>query len=186
MLQLAAAGRFLPLWSERIGDEWRRNAARLWDIPVELLQNEWLAMQRAFPAADAGDVAVYENGLRYSDRKDHHVIAAGLAGRARSGVQLKPEVTVLTWNLKDFNRSELKRQGLDVCDPDRLLCRWWQEDPLMILDVMTATLRQLADEGRARSGTLVDVLRRERLYRLARLTEKTQPTPTGVVCETVV
>lgn len=185
LLQLAAAGRFLPLWSERIGQEWQRNAARLWDIPAELLQQEWLAMQQAFPAADAGDTTLYEAGLRYSDRKDHHVIAAGLAGRARSGAQLTPEVTVLTWNLKDFNRSELKRQGLNVCDPDRLLCRWWQDDPALIFETMTATLRQLAEDGRARTGTLPEVLRKERLYRLARQTENTHPAP-GDVCETVV
>lgn len=171
LLQLASLGRYRPLWNQRIGLEWRRNAARIWDIPAELLQREWELMQQAFPAADAGDVSAYEAGLRYSDAKDHHVIAAGLAGRARSGIQVTPEVSVLTWNLKDFNRSELRRQGLDAIDPDRLLVRWWHDNPRQIHDVLTSTLSALAAEGRARPGTLTDILRRERLYRLARLAD---------------
>jgi hypothetical protein len=171
LLTLAQAGRFRPLWSERIGLEWRRNAARLWDISPDVLESEWQLMQDQFPSADAGDVAPYEVGLRYSDAKDWHVIAAGLAGRARSGLPLRPEVTVLTWNLKDFNRSELRRQGLDSSDPDRMLVRWWQEDPAALHGVLTDTLRDLAAQGRPRQGNLVETLRRERLFRLARLAE---------------
>lgn len=175
LLQLARAGRYRPLWNQRIGQEWRRNAARIWAIPPDLLQREWDLMQRDFPAADAGDVSAYEAGLRYSDAKDHHVIAAGLAGRARSGMQATPEVTVLTWNLKDFNRPELRRQGLDAVDPDRLLARWWQDDPGQIHGVIAATLRDLAAEGRGRTGTLIETLRRERLFRLARLVDAHEP-----------
>lgn len=171
LLALAHAGRFRPLWSERIGLEWRRNAARLWDIAPDILASEWQLMQEQFPLADAGDVSPYEVGLRYSDAKDWHVIAAGLAGRARSGLALRPEVTVLTWNLKDFNRSELRRQGLDSADPDRMLVRWWQEDPATVHGVLTDTLRELAEQGRPRQGGLVETLRRERLFRLARLAE---------------
>lgn len=169
LLSLAAAGRFLPLWSERIGEEWRRNAARLWDIPLATLQTEWQLMRERFPHADAGDVTPYETGLRYSDAKDWHVIAAGLAGRARSGLPQPPEVTVLTWNLKDFNRSELRRQGMDACDPDRMLTRWWQDDPAGVHAVMVRTVQELAEQGRPREGDLVQILRRERLFRLARL-----------------
>ena len=171
LLTLAHAGRFRPLWSERIGLEWRRNAARLWDIEPKVLESEWQLMQTQFPQADAGDVAPYEVGLRYSDAKDWHVIAAGLAGRARSGLVLRPEVTVLTWNLKDFNRSELRRQGMDSADPDRMLTRWWQEDPPTLYGVLVDTLRDLAAQGRPRQGDLVDTLRRERLFRLARLVQ---------------
>lgn len=171
LLGLAQAGLFRPLWSARIGDEWRRNASRLWDIPLSILETEWQIMQTAFPQADAGDVAAYEAGLRYSDPKDWHVIAAGLAGRARSGLTHRPEVTVLTWNLKDFNRGELRRQGLDAWSPDRLLTHWWQAHAPTIHARLTATLDELAAAGRPRPGTLVETLRRERLYRLARLVQ---------------
>lgn len=169
LLELAAAGWFQPLWTERIGLEWRRNAARIWPIEPELLMREWALMQSRFPGADPGDTAAYEAVLRYSDPKDFHVIAAGLAGRARSGLTTPPRVTVLTWNLKDFNRSELRQQGMDVCDPDRLFVEWWQADPDAIDAVLQRTLADLAADGRPRDGALADVLHRERLYRLARL-----------------
>lgn len=169
LLTLAESGRFIPVWTERIGMEWRRNATRLWPIPPDVLQAEWALMGARFPAADPGDTAPYEAVLRYSDPKDWHVIAAGLAARARCGLQMPPQVSVLTWNLKDFNRSELRRQGLDLYDPDRLLSLWWQEDSSALHEVLTSTLAELAGAGRARQGGLPDVLRRERLYRLARL-----------------
>lgn len=169
LLELAATGWFRPLWTERIGLEWRRNAARIWPIEPDLLMREWQLMQARFPQADPGDTAAYEAILRYSDPKDFHVIAAGLAGRARSGLSAPPRVTVMTWNLKDFNRSELRHQGMDVSDPDRLLVEWWQADPERVEAVLHRTLADLAADGRARDGTLADVLHRERLYRLARL-----------------
>lgn len=169
LLALAADGWFLPLWTERIGLEWRRNAARIWPIEPEVLTREWALMQSRFPAADPGETAAYEAVLRYSDPKDFHVIAAGLAGRARSELPTPPRVTVLTWNLKDFNRSELRQQGLEVCDPDRLLVQWWQADAAAIETVLQRTLADLAADGRPRDGALPDVLHRERLYRLSRL-----------------
>ncbi len=175
LLDLAAAGRFLPLWTERIGHEWRRNAARIWPIEPDVLTREWDLMQARFPAADAGDTAAYEATLRYSDRKDFHVIAAGLAGRARAALPMVPRVTVLTWNLRDFNRGELRAQGMDVCDPDRLFVEWWRADPAGIQAVLERTLQDLAADGRARDGDLPDVLHRERLYRLAKLVRNATP-----------
>ncbi|GAA5235599.1 PIN domain-containing protein [Verticiella sediminum] len=169
LLELAATGRYLPVWSARIGEEWRRNAARLWPIEPGVLEQEWALMQARFPQADAGEVAPYETGLRYSDAKDWHVIAAGLARRARSGLAAPPEVSVLTWNLKDFNRPELRRMGMDVLDPDRLLVRWWSEDAEPVAAVLRATVDGLAAAGRPRQGGMAEILRRERLYRLARL-----------------
>ncbi len=75
------------------------------------------ADEYAVPASLEPDIEPYEAGLRYSDPKDFHVIAAGLARRARCGLQVPPVVQVATWNLKDFNRSEMRRQGLDASIP---------------------------------------------------------------------
>jgi hypothetical protein len=166
LLDLADAGCFHPVWSARIGDEWRRNAARIWQIPPETLQAQWDAMNARFPDADAGDCAAYEVGLKYSDPKDIHVIAAGLARRARAPVR-PAELRVLTWNLKDFNRSELRRADMDVRDPDRQLFEWWQQDP----ERLSAALAKVPDHATAlgRPGEALAVtLKRERLYRLAK------------------
>lgn len=40
LLDLAQAGLFAPAWTQRIGEEWRRNAARLWPITPHLLEQE--------------------------------------------------------------------------------------------------------------------------------------------------
>lgn len=170
LLTLAEQGFFHPIFSTRIGEEWRRNAARIWAVDPDILVQEWELMHKRFPLADPGDVTPYLHGLRDSDAKDWHVIAAGLASRARFP-ELQGQVMVMTWNLKDFRRAELRRMGLELTDPDRVLSTWWQQQPNIIEDVLHQTLTDLATAGRPRQGTLIEILRRERLYRLARLIE---------------
>lgn len=171
VLRLAEAGVFAPVWTERIGEEWRRNAARLWSIPPEVMTEQWDEMNARFPGALEVDVGVYEAGLRYSDPKDFHVIAAGLARRARCGAQLPPTVQVMTWNLKDFNRSELRRQGLDVFNPDHLIARWFEAQPEALLAALAGVQPDWLALGRE-PETLSALLQRERLYRVRRLAER--------------
>lgn len=167
LLDVADAGFFQPVWSERIGQEWRRNAARIWSIAPDVLDGQWADMTARFPLADPGDLTAYEAGLRYSDEKDWHVIAAGLASRARSTSQMTPEVKVLTWNLKDFNKSELKRQGLTAWDPDRQLSAWLDADPARMAPLLrTVRTHALA---RGRDEPIEQTLKRERLFRCGRL-----------------
>lgn len=168
LLRLAAQQAYTPVWSTRIGEEWTRNAARLWGVGSETLAAQWMSMQQRFPGADAGDVTPYETGLRYSDPKDFHVIAAGLAKRARCGLQHPPAVAVLTWNLKDFNRSELRRQDLDVFSPDRLLSLWWGQNPEPIRRALEDTPADVVALGRE-PEPLDATLGRERLHRLRAL-----------------
>ncbi|OZI63516.1 PIN domain-containing protein [Bordetella genomosp. 11] len=181
LLRLAAEGVFAPVWSARIGEEWIRNAARLWKVTVDDVAALWEAMQQQFPDADAGDVLPYETGLRYSDPKDHHVIAAGLAKRARCGLQQPPTVLVMTWNLKDFNRSEMRRLGVDAFNPDRLLSQWWGQSRTAIRMALHSVATDAAALGRE-AQPLTTTLHRERLYRLRALVaqdeaEATRGTP---------
>ncbi|QEI09379.1 PIN domain-containing protein [Pigmentiphaga aceris] len=166
LLDLADAGCFQPVWSARIGDEWRRNAARIWQIPPETLQAQWDAMNARFPDADAGEFSAYEVGLKYSDPKDVHVIAAGLARRARAAVR-PAETRVLTWNLKDFDRSELRRAGMEVRDPDRQLFEWWERDATLVGKALARVPDYTRELGRP-GEELAVTLKRERLYRLAK------------------
>lgn len=168
LLRVADAGVFLPVWTERIGEEWRRNAARLWQIPHETLAAQWDEMNRRFPNAMETDTQTYEGALRYSDPKDFHVIAAGLARRARCGLQHTPVVQVMTWNLKDFNRSELRRQGMDAYGPDHLLAQWWQAGPHRLAQAIQQVPQDYVALGRE-PEPLADTLHRERLYRLKAL-----------------
>jgi len=168
LLRTAQAGFFQPVWTERIGEEWRRNAARLWGAPREILDGLWDDMNRAFPGAMESDIEPYEAVLRYSDAKDFHVIAAGLARRARCGLQHTPVVQVMTWNLKDFNRSELRRQGLDVFTPDVMLARWWQAGAEALRPAVGVVEQDYVALGRDPLA-LGAILHKERLYRLEKL-----------------
>ncbi|WP_246013288.1 PIN domain-containing protein [Pigmentiphaga humi] len=176
LLDMAEQGWFRPVWSARIGLEWRRNAARVWGVGVEVLEAQWAALEQRFPDADAGDVALYEASLRYGDPKDRHVVAAGLARRARAALQQRPCVRVLTWNLKDFDRAELRRQDMSVWDPDRQLADWAAQDPAGV----AAALAGVPAYARLleRDEPVMATLRRERLFRTCRLlAEHLEPQP---------
>lgn len=162
LLRLAGHGCFLPAWSHQIADEWLRNAARVWELDRSAFEPDWQAMQQRYPDAMAHDIGHYKAGLTYSDPKDWHVIAAARCMQADRPGQA---VGILTRNLKDFNRSELRRLGLFVIDPDRQLAAWWPRHAASIEQAL------LANEGDAdcvdwRPGAPQDILARERLFQL--------------------
>lgn len=164
LLNLAHAGLLVPLWTDKIGQEWQRNAARLWPIEPELLKKEWQLMQEQFPHSNMGDVTEFEVDLRHTDRKDKHVAAAGIAGVSR---QVAQPISVLTWNLKDFSRSELRKQQLGLIDPDRLLSQWWATQSSLLQHHIDATVEELFSTGRRQPEPVVVMLKRDRLFRLA-------------------
>jgi len=165
LLRLGRAGALRPGWSERIGDEWRRNAARVWGTDPAILRAEWDAMQSDFPLALVATDPAHETGLRYSDPKDWHVIGTARAAHALDGLT---GAIILTWNLKDFSRSELRRMALDVMDPDRYLSRRWEADPASVRAALAGVPADARSWGH-RPESLADSLRRERLYRLQKL-----------------
>jgi hypothetical protein len=188
LLDLGLRGLLKPAWSSVIGDEWRRNAGRLWGVCAEDMSAHWAMMQDQFPKADQGDVSVWKQGLQRSDPKDWHVVAAARAAihdaevrrdaleppasmqSAVAGGLLseQPNVTIVTRNLKDFNRRELRQLGIGLTDPDTLLVRFWQQNR----DLMNALLLTLPERVRSPDKpvlALMDLLKRERLFRLNRL-----------------
>lgn len=165
LLRMAKHGCFQPAWSVVIGDEWRRNAARIWDVSPADIQAQWDQLQVDFPQADQGDVGAYKEGLQRSDPKDWHVIAAALAVQARNPGS---SVAVVTRNIRDFNRSELRQRGLFLFDPDQLLQLYWQASPELLRGLCALILADYAEVGRV-DETLDAILRRERLFRLNRL-----------------
>ena len=164
LLDLAQVGLFMPLWSDKIGQEWQRNAARLWPIDIDLLKDEWELMQERFPAANMGDVTIFESNLKHTDRKDKHVAAVGIASVQQSHGQ---PISVLTWNLKDFSRSELRKQLLGLIDPDRLLSQWWLTQQPTLTHHIDATINTLFLTGRRQPEPVISMLKRDRLFRLS-------------------
>lgn len=177
LLNLAQTGLFDPLWTDKIGQEWQRNAARLWPIDPELLKSEWQSMQEQFPSANMGDVTPFEAALKHTDRKDKHVAATGIA--AIETAHLGP-ISVLTWNIKDFSRSELRRQQLGLIDPDRLLSQWWPTQRQILSTALDLTVDELVLSGRRQPEPMLGMLRRDRLFRLAGLYELAQKNPAGL------
>lgn len=164
LLDLAAAGLFSPLWTYKIGQEWQRNAARLWGIEPHLLEIEWSRMQERFPLADMGDVTEHEALLKHTDKKDKHVAAAGVAAVAKTDCS---PISVVTWNTKDFSRSELRRQQLGLIDPDRLLSQWWPTYQALLRQQIESTIQALVETGRRQPEATIAMLKRDRLFRLA-------------------
>ena len=158
--QLAARGAFQLAWSPVIGDEWRRNAHRLWGTEPELLAGHWQALQSAFPQADLGDVSAGKQGLRYSDPKDWHVIAAARAAQVRWP---QARVVVLTRNVRDFNRSELRRLDLQAWEPDQCLWLYGHAGLSLPADVLGHLAEDAARENQ--ELTVEKMLKRERLFR---------------------
>lgn len=164
-LRLAAQGCFIPVWSERIGGEWRRNATRIWGVPLEDIETQWAALQQAFPLADQGDVSSHESGLRRSDPKDWHVIAAGRAAKGRFPGRT---AAIVTRNTKDFNRSEMRGYGLSLFEPDGLLLRLHAVHPAF-MQALVPEIPALATAPGQAPASLETILKRERLFRLNRL-----------------
>src|SRR5690625_171954 len=122
-------------------------------------------MQDGFPHADMGDVSAYQQGLERSDPKDWHVIAA-----ARAAMVRHPDgtIAILTRNLKDFHRAELRRLGLYLFDPDQLMSRWWLRDVQGVKAHLLALRDHIGIDHR-QPEALEALLKRERLFRLNRL-----------------
>lgn len=168
-LGLAQAGVYTPAWSAIIGDEWARNASRLWQVPITDLYKDWERWQHEFPLADQGNVQAYKSGLKYSDHKDWHVIAAARAAQVSFP---HTSVHILTKNLKDFNRSELKRLGVTLAAPDAYLEQIFVEHPML----MRALLKQLPEAVKLPTKPALEVealLKRERLFCLNRSYQQT-------------
>ncbi len=164
-LGLAQAGHFQPAWSPHIREEWLRNAARLWQVERSALELDWAEWEQRFPLANQGIVHHFQEGLRYSDPKDWHVIAAARAAQFNFPEQ---PVSILTKNSKDFNRSELKRLGIMRWAPDLFFYALWPQAQLTFRHL----LHQLPEAVRAPDKEALSVealLKRERLFELAKL-----------------
>jgi hypothetical protein len=85
----------------------------------------------------------------------------------------------LTWNIKDFSRSELRRQRLGLIDPDRLLSQWWPSHRRQLSETLDLTVAELVSSGRRQPEPMHGMLRRDRLFRLAGLYELAQKNPAG-------
>ena len=100
-----------------------------------------------------------------TDAKDRHVAAAAVAARRRAGADT---VTIVTWNIKDFNREELSRAGIATENPDVFLCRLLAESPENVIAAFSRMRDNLRNPAKT-TRECADTLAKQGLERFARL-----------------
>jgi len=149
----AATGTFVPLWSERILDEWRRAAARHSERDQVIADGEIALLKARHPEAAVSHDTALEDRLHLPDPDDVHVLAAAIAGGADA---------LLTLNVKDFPTNVLAAEGLLRRHPDEFLWEAYHSDP--------TGMRRVVDEVLERAGTHgIDTSNPRALLKRARL-----------------
>jgi len=158
VLGAAKQGLFVPLWSERILEEWFRAAAKLGAEGQAQAQSEIALVKAAWPKAEIQWPSSLEARLWLPDVDDVHVLAAAISGSADA---------IMTLNKKDFPRGTLAEEGLKRVEPDGFLYQLWLDHPDQIAAVGDAVL----DRANTLSGagwTTRALFKKARLPRLAK------------------
>jgi len=158
VLGVAAQGLFVPLWSERLLEEWARAAARHGPIDEQQARSEIAMLRVDWPKSCITWGKSLEARLWLPDPADIHVLAAAIAGSAD---------IILTQNAKDFPRNILAEEGLSRSDADGFLYGLWQAYPEALRHVTTRVLAR-ANEMTDRVWTLRALMKKARLPRLGK------------------
>lgn len=157
MTDLAGAGLFQPLWSDRILDEWRHAAGRLGPDQHSVAGAEVALLRLRFPDARVAADGQAAIDLDFPDPADRHVVEAALAGGA---------TLIVTANLRDFPQRMMAGLGLRALHPDAFLLDLHRGDPAAVARALQDARAKAAAIGG--EMTMADMLRRCRLPRLAR------------------
>jgi len=120
LMRFARAGKFEPLWSPRIFEEWAYRAAKDGAGEAVRARGDQVLMNAQFPKAMIRPSPELEARLWLPDPDDVHVLAAAVTGHADA---------ILTFNATDFPRGTLREEGLERLTPDELLMPLFQADP---------------------------------------------------------
>ncbi len=154
---VAAAGLFRPVWSERILGEWTRAAAKLGPDDADIAGAEAALLRLRFPDALTTRAEARAGGSDLPDPADLHVLAAAL----ETGASI-----IVTVNLRDFPRHTMLAAGLQALHPDAFLTDLWAHHP----DPVAAAAHAAHDKAN-RLGAAIEfraLMKRARLPRLGR------------------
>jgi len=156
LLGAAQEGAFVPLWSARILEEWRRAAARLGDDQAQVAGVEIALLRAKWPKAE---IAVTDDhDLWLPDENDTHVLAAAIDGKAG---------TIMTRNLKDFPTRILANHQILRRDPDSFLVEFAHENRAAMLRV-AQDIQQAAELHSGETKDIRKLLKRTGLPRLGK------------------
>ena len=156
VLGVAARGVFVPLWSERILEEWRLAATR--NDHSAVAEAEIAGVRAAFPDAVVAVTTGTEARLALPDRDDEHVLAAAVDGGADE---------LLTMNLRDFPTNAVSAEGIVRREPDGFLLEAFHADEALVRGVVEAVLARAGAHGIDVSNPR-GVLKRARVPRLGK------------------
>ncbi|AUH34050.1 RSP_2648 family PIN domain-containing protein [Paracoccus tegillarcae] len=157
LTDIAAAGLYQPVWSQRILDEWRHVATRHGADQALVAGAEIALLIDRFPDALADGWGNRTAGLDLPDPADAHVIEAALNGGADR---------IVTANLRDFPRPAMSAVGLRAVHPDVFLTDLWAKDPDPVAEAARAAHAKAERIGGAMSFKAL--MKRARLPRLVR------------------
>ncbi|WBU58313.1 RSP_2648 family PIN domain-containing protein [Paracoccus sediminicola] len=157
LTDLAEAGAYRAVWSERILSEWTRAAGRLGPVDAEIARAEASRLRDRFPAASVEAEEDRAIGLDLPDPADRHVVAAAMQARAD---------LIVTFNLRDFPRPAMLAAGLRAIHPDAFLTDLWAHDP----DPVARAVHAAHGKAEALGGQmpLRGLMKRARLPRLGK------------------
>lgn len=157
LTDLARAGLYHALWSERILEEWHRAAARIGPDAASVAGAQIALLRLRFPQAAQPDDGQAAIDLDFPDPADRHVVEAALAGGAS---------LIVTANLRDFPQRMMEGLGLRALHPDAFLLDLMARDRGAVLSALQAARDRAEAAGGAMS--MAEMLKRCRLPRLAR------------------
>lgn len=163
LLDTAARGGFVPLWSARILAEWQLAAARHGSGEGAA---QAIARTRAdWPEAEVACAPEVAARLDLPDPADAHVLAAAIAGGAD---------VLITANLRDFPRRILAAEGIMPQSPDDFLMARWLDAPGPVSDAARAAHAAVKTNGTP-AASLRQRLKRAGLPRLGKALECDTP-----------
>jgi len=119
-------------------------------------------MNVALPEATVTGCEKHMPTVELPDPYDQHVVAAAMEAGASM---------IVRWNLRDFPVRELRKHGLACQSPDAFLVGLHEQAP----DMLTAALanaRHNLSQSRISASGFIDILRDQRLTKLAARMEK--------------
>lgn len=146
LLRLASLELYKPKWTNEIQDEWIRNLVK--DRPDLKRKNLVLtqdAMNSAFPDANITGFEELIEGLSLPDKKDRHVLAAAIRGKAD---------VIVTFNLKDFPTGYVNSYDIEVQHPDEFISNLINLDRGKSENALENLIRSLRNPSKTRDEVL--------------------------------
>ena len=158
VLGVARLGRFSPIWSPRILEEWARAAAKSGPEMEAVARGEIAVLRAAWPKAEVAPDLARAAKMVLPDPNDVHVLAAAVGAGAKE---------IMTLNIKDFPTRTLAQYGIVRRDPDTFLIEQYHADPEGVaaqVEAVRATAERLSGEAQP----VRPLLKRARLPRLGK------------------